>query len=288
MGVPVLILGESGSGKSTSMRNFEPGGVFVFNVAGKPFPFRKHFDKIDNPSYQDIQRTLSRPEYKRYVIDDSQYLLAFEMFDRAKDTGYGKFTDMAIHFRSLIDFVIKRTPSDVIVYFMHHTEIGENGRIKAKTVGKMLDNQLTVEGLFSIVLLAVAEGNEHFFVTQSDGYTTCKSPIEMFENKIGNDLVFVDQTIREYWEIPDDIDHGSLPISKEEWVLIAKAAGNIGQIAEAAYKKYGYKKASEIMVRDLQNVIREAEKQYRKYKEEPHGEDPDTGKADGETEGKNA
>lgn len=287
MGVPVLILGESGSGKSTSLRNFEPGDLFVFNVAGKPLPFRKHFDKIDNPAYQDIQKELSKPKYKRYVIDDSQYLLAFEMFDRAKDTGYGKFTDMAIHFRSLIDFVIKRTPPDVIVYFLHHTEVGENGKVKAKTVGKMLDNQLTVEGLFSIVLMASVEGNEHFFVTQSDGYTTCKSPLDMFENKIGNDLVFVDQTIREYWEIPDDIDHSDYPISKEEWLLISKAAGNVGQIAEAAYKKYGYKKASEIKVRDLQNVIGEAEKQYKKYKEEPHGKDPDTGKADGKTKGKN-
>lgn len=285
MGIPVLILGESGSGKSTSMRNFEPGELFVFNVAGKPLPFRKHFGKSDTPSYHDIQRELSNPAYKRYVIDDSQYLLAFEMFDRAKDTGYTKFTDMAIHFRNLIDFVIKQTPPDVIVYFMHHTEIGENGRVKAKTVGKMLDNQLTVEGLFSVVLMASVEGNEHFFITQSDGYTTCKSPLDMFETKIDNDLAFVDQTIREYWEIPNDIDHGEYPISKENWMKISKAAGNVGQIAEKAYKKFGYGKATEIKLKDLQNVIREAEGLYKKYQEGRHGKDQDTGKADGEAEG---
>lgn len=127
--------------------------------------------------------------------------MAFEMFDKAKETGYNKFTDVALHFRNLIDFIIKDTPNDVIVYFLHHTEQTETGKIKAKTSGKMLDNQLTLEGLFSIVLLCKTDGKEHFFETQSDGYTTCKSPMEMFEPKINNDLKFVDTTIREYYEL---------------------------------------------------------------------------------------
>lgn len=209
MGIPVLVMGASGSGKSTSMRNFEPDEVGIFNVAGKPLPFRKRIPKVDNATYDKIYKVLQKPGLKKYVIDDSQYLLAFEMFDRAKDTGYGKFTDMALNFRSLIDFVIKKTPSDVIVYFLHHTEETENGKIKAKTVGKMLDNQLTVEGLFSIVLLAAVDGDNHKFVTQSDGYTTCKSPMEMFPREIDNDLKFVDTAIREYWELDNNPNNES-------------------------------------------------------------------------------
>ena len=118
MGILVLILGESGSGKSTSLRNFTENEVGIFNVAGKPLPFRKKLPKADNARYDTILKTLSKPNLKTYVIDDSQYLMAFEAFDRAKETGYGKFTDMALHFRNLIDFVVRCTPPDVIVYFL--------------------------------------------------------------------------------------------------------------------------------------------------------------------------
>lgn len=201
MGIPVLILGESGSGKSASLRNFNEDEVGIFNVAGKPLPFRKKLNKIDNAKYTDIIGRLKLNKLKTYVIDDSQYLMAFEMFDKAKETGYNKFTDVALHFRSLIDFIIKDTPNDVLVYFLHHTEQTETGKIKAKTSGKMLDNQLTLEGLFSIVLLCKTDGKEHYFETQSDGYTTCKSPMEMFELKIDNDLKMVDTIIREYYEL---------------------------------------------------------------------------------------
>ena len=201
MGIPVLILGESGSGKSTSLRNFDKEEVGIFNVAGKPLPFRKKLNKVDNAGYGTIMKILKNPGLKKYVIDDSQYLMAFESFDHAKETGYGKFTNMALNFRNLIDFVIRSTPEDVIVYFLHHTERGEDGRLKAKTLGKMLDNQLTVEGLFSIVLLCQVDGMEHYFVTNSDGSNPAKSPMEMFELKIPNDLKAVDTAIREYWEI---------------------------------------------------------------------------------------
>lgn len=199
MGIPVLILGESGAGKSSSMRNFDPEEVSVFNVASKPMPFRKMLPRIDNASYDVIQKMLARPNKKTYVIDDSQYLLCFEMFRTAKDTGYGKFTDMALHFYNLVQFVIQSTPKDCIVYFLHHTETTADGRIKAKTIGKMLDEKLTVEGLFSIVLLCQTDGISHTFITQSDGSTTAKSPMEMFPLEIDNDLKMVDDTIREYY-----------------------------------------------------------------------------------------
>ena len=199
MGVPVLVLGASGSGKSTSMRNFSEKEIGIFNVAGKPLPFRKKLPKVDNASYAIIIKGLTAPKLKTYVIDDSQYLMAFESFDHAKETGYGKFTNMALNFRNLIDFIVRKVPDDVIVYMLHHTELSDDGRIKAKTLGKMLDNQLTVEGLFSIVLLTQVEGTEHFFITNSDGTNPAKSPMDMFELKIDNDLKFVDDTIREYY-----------------------------------------------------------------------------------------
>lgn len=201
MGIPVLILGESGSGKSCSLRNFEKEEVAIYNIAGKPLPFKKQLNKADNVNYTQIKKNMKKGTFKTYVIDDSQYLMAFEMFDRAKEIGYNKFTDVALNFRGLVDFVIKDTPADTIVYFLHHTETTDTGKIKAKTSGKMLDNQLTLEGLFSIVLLCKTDGQEHYFETQSDGYTTCKSPMGMFENRIDNDLKIVDATIREYYEL---------------------------------------------------------------------------------------
>lgn len=201
MGIPVLILGESGSGKSTSLRNFEPSEISIFNVAGKPLPFRKKLPKATISDYGKIMAGMQKSDKKSFAIDDSQYLLCFEMFSHAKETGYQKFTDMALNFYTLIKFVIDRLPDDVIVYFLHHTETDANGKLKSKTVGKMLDEKLTVEGLFSIVLLCQTDGTRHYFVTQSDGYTTAKSPMDMFDLEIDNDLKFVDTKIREYFEI---------------------------------------------------------------------------------------
>lgn len=202
MGVPVLILGESGSGKSASLRNFEPEDVSIFNVAAKPLPFRKKLPKMATSDYGVIMSGISKSQKKAFVIDDSQYLMCFESFVRAKETGYGKYTDFALHFYNLVQFVIHQTPPDVIVYFLHHTETdGNTSKVKAKTMGKMLDNQLTLEGLFSIVLYCVTDGKKHSFITQSDGFTTAKSPMEMFPEEIDNDLKAVDQTIREYYEL---------------------------------------------------------------------------------------
>lgn len=202
MGIPVLILGESGSGKSASLRNFEPNDVSIFNVAAKPLPFRKKLPTMATANYDTICQSIQKSQKKAFVIDDSQYLLCFESFAKAKETGYGKYTDMALHFYNLVQFVIRQTPPDVIVYFLHHTETDSNtGKVKAKTMGKMLDNQLTLEGLFAIVLMCHTDGKKHNFITQSDGVTTAKSPMEMFPAEIDNDLKAVDQAIRAYYEI---------------------------------------------------------------------------------------
>ncbi len=199
MGILVMVMGESGSGKSCSLRNFSPDEVGVFNVASKPLPFRKQIPTVNGAVYDTILKSLQKNTRKAYVIDDSQYLLAFDFFSRAKETGYGKFTDLALSFKQLLDFVVMRTSPDTIVYFLHHVENTDNGKVKAKTIGKLLDEKLTIEGLFSIVLLAKTDGNRYWFETQSDGFTTAKSPMEMFEREIDNDLKLVDTKIREYY-----------------------------------------------------------------------------------------
>ena len=200
MGIPVLVMGESGSGKSASLRNFQPEEVSVFNVAAKPMPFRKKLPSKATANYAEIMACIKASKKKSFVIDDSQFLMCFEAFAKAKETGFGKFIDMALNFYNLIQFVIRQTPPDVIVYLLHHTEMDSNtGKIKAKTQGKMLDSQLTIEALFAIVLHCVTDGISHNFVTQSDGMTTAKSPMEMFEPVIDNDLKYVDQAIREYY-----------------------------------------------------------------------------------------
>lgn len=201
MGIPVLVMGESGSGKSCSLRNFDENEIGIFNVATKPLPFRKKLKVVNRAGYQMIAEVLKKSPLKAFAIDDSQYLLTFEMFAKAKETGYQKFTDLALNFYNLIQFIINQTPPDVIVYFLHHTETDANGRTKCKTYGKMLDEKLTVEGLFSIVLLCQTDGISHTFVTQSDGTTTAKSPMEMFPLTIDNDLKAVDTAIRQYYDL---------------------------------------------------------------------------------------
>lgn len=203
MGIPVLIMGETGSGKTYSLKNFDPASVGIFSVEKGRLPFKGDFKVVKHATYADIGKIFAAPKLKRYVVDDSQYLLVNELFDRAKDTGYQKYTDMALNFRNLIHAVNHNLPDDVIVYFLHHTEQDNNtGKTKAKTVGRMIDQYLTLEGCFDIVLLTAVEGNQHYFITQSDGYTTAKSPDGMFDAlKIPNDLASVDKSIREYWNL---------------------------------------------------------------------------------------
>lgn len=207
MGMGVMIIGESGSGKSYSMWSLNPKevGVFAVEKPRLPFPEGKNFQIAKNATYNMIMKAFTAPKLKRYVIDDSQYLLVNEMFDRATETGYGKFTEMALHFRNLIHYVNHNMPDDVIVYFLHHPEIDTNtGKAKAKTIGKMLDEKLTVEGCFDIVLFCKIENGEHVFITQSDGTTTAKSPLGMFPDRMPNDLKQVDEAIRKYYGMNEE------------------------------------------------------------------------------------
>ncbi len=202
MGEAVLILGHSGSGKSTSLRNFNKDELGVLNVANKRLPFKNDFNlayKANNKDMYDlIHKVFKNNKLNTYVIDDSQYLMAFENFNRATEPGYKKFTEMAQSFYRVIQQA-KATNNNTIVYFLHHLDEDVEGRMKTKTIGKMLDDQLVVEGLFSIVLRAVKAKDGYKFIT--NGQEPFKSPIDMFPEVIDNDLKMVDTTIREYYNM---------------------------------------------------------------------------------------
>ena len=214
-------MGESGSGKSASLRNFAPNEISVFNVTSKPLPFKQgktKIPKIDNATYADIANALANPNKRAYVIDDAGYLLSFEMFKRANETGYSKFTDMAKNFFDMLDFINTKLPNDIIVYITMHTEDdSEMHRVKVKTIGKMLDQNLKIEGLFSIVLRAVQTEDGYKFVTRDDMVSTAKSPIGMWEDDmIDNDLKAVDATIREYYDMKPLVDNKPATTKKTE------------------------------------------------------------------------
>lgn len=202
MGIPVLILGESGSGKSASMRNFKAGEIGVINVSSKPLPFRTDIKSFNSDNYMKIEEVLKKSSTKTMVIDDAQYLMANEFMRSAKITGYQKFTDIALNFWSLVQMVVKELPDDVVVYFMGHVERDGSGNEKFKTIGRMLDEKITIEGMFTIVLKTLVQDGKYMFTTQTSGFDTVKSPIGLFDQPtIENDLKFVDQQIREYYNI---------------------------------------------------------------------------------------
>lgn len=213
-------MGESGSGKSASLRNFAPNEISVFNVTSKPLPFKQgktKIPKIDNATYADIANALANPNKRAYVIDDAGYLLSFEMFKRANETGYSKFTDMAKNFFDMLDFINTKLPNDIIVYITMHTEDdSEMHKTKAKTIGKMIDQNLNLEGLFVIVLRAMQTEEGYKFITRDDRVSTAKSPMGMFESdKIDNDLKEVDRIIREYYDMKPLVDNKPTATTKK-------------------------------------------------------------------------
>lgn len=211
MGLAVLINGESGSGKSASLRNFVKGEVGVFSLHKTRLPFKTDIkvNCLSNMAYSErydvIKEAIrkNQDKIKTFVIDDSDYLMFFEQQQRSKEGGYQKYTEIALHMIDLKNFV-ETLNDDVIVYFLNHTEKdNDTGKLRAITAGKMIDTQLgTFEALFEIVLLCDVRDGNHVFITNTDGTNTSKTPIGMFNDEvIDNDLKFVDKTIREYYEI---------------------------------------------------------------------------------------
>ena len=200
MGFAVLILGASGTGKSTSLRNFKKGEIGVLNVGKKPLPFRGKLDVANTADYELIENTLMKNTYNAYAIDDSQFLMVYENFAHAYEKGYDKFTKMAVNFQELLNVIINGTSNDTIVCLLHHIDFDDMGRAKAKTIGKMLDQQLPIESAVPITLLTQTDSEKYTFIT--NGLPPAKSPLGMFEDKeIENDLRMVDETIRAYWEL---------------------------------------------------------------------------------------
>lgn len=201
MAVLVMIYGQSGTGKSTSLRNFTNDEVAVINVSGKPLPFRSKLTTYDTDSYAKISSALGKIERKSIVIDDATYLMVNEFMRTAKVTGYQKYTDMAVNFNSLVAQA-SQLANDKIVYFLGHSDLKDDGTEHFKTIGKMLDNYVTVEGKFTIVLKTVVQDGKYYFSTHNSGQDTVKSPLGMFaENYVDNDLKAVDAIIREYYGI---------------------------------------------------------------------------------------
>ena len=200
MGIPILILGESGTGKSASMREFKPDEVALANVAGKPLPFKGKFDEtINSDSYRQIKKFMKESFANVVVIDDAQYLMANEFMRRSAERGYDKFTEIAVNFWDLVQSV-RELPPEKIVVFLAHIERDQNGNEKIKTIGKLLDEKITVEGMFSIVLKTSVKDGTYSFETQNNGHDTVKSPIGMFvSTEIDNDLKAVIQSVTEYY-----------------------------------------------------------------------------------------
>lgn len=204
MAILVMIYGQSGTGKSTSLRNFDPEEVAVINVSSKPLPFRNAIKTYNTDNYTKIAHAMAETQRKSIVIDDATYLMTNEFMRTAKQTGYQKYTDMAVNFNQLIDLA-SLLPEDVIVYFLGHSAYYDDGREHFKTIGKMLDNYVTVEGKFTIVLKTVVQDGHYYFSTQNNGQDTVKSPMGLFDAAlIDNDLKAVDEKIREYWGLKNE------------------------------------------------------------------------------------
>lgn len=209
MSVAAMILGESGTGKSTSMRNLSQEETLLIQTVKKPLPFKsKHWKPIadgGNVLVTDdsnrIIAAMQKTRRKVIVIDDYQYMIANEFMRRTSERGYDKFTEMALHAWQVAKLA-SELPDDVRVYILSHTDTKDDGTIKAKTIGKLLDEKITLEGLFSIVLRTGKNDGGYYFRTKNSGSDTVKTPIGLFESEtIDNDLAEVDKAICEYYEL---------------------------------------------------------------------------------------
>lgn len=206
MSIPILIIGKSGTGKSASMRNFKKEEIDVINVESKPLPFRNDFDTLDSDNYREIAKAIKNSQKNVVVVDDAGYLLTNSFMRGHSDYGTGNamfnfYNQLADDFWRLITFC-KSLDKDKnkIVYIVMHESKNDFGDIKPKSIGKLLDEKVTIEGMFTIVLRSVYHDGKYFFRTHTNGYDVAKSPIGMFkEDEVDNDLKNIDSVIREYY-----------------------------------------------------------------------------------------
>ena len=199
MGIPILILGESGTGKSASMRNFKSDEIALVNVAGKPLPFRGSFDEtIDSDNYRKIKQFMNECSADVIIIDDCQYLMANEFMRRASERGFDKFTEIGVNFWDLVNMV-KELPPEKIVIFLSHIDRDDSGNEKMKTIGKLLDDKINIPGMFTIVLKTSVKDGKYSFITMNSGHDPVKAPMGMFDAEIDNDLKAVTEDVKEYY-----------------------------------------------------------------------------------------
>lgn len=198
----VMVIGQSGTGKSTSLRNFKKGEASIINVSRKPLPFPCEVPVANTGDYNTIKKLLSESKSPSIIIDDCTYLLVNEYMSKAEERGFDKYTAMAKNFWELLNFCINQLPDDKIIYLLGHSEKGDDGREHFKTVGKMLDNTVVCEGYCTVVLKTIVEDGKYYFSTHNNGYDTVKTPLGMFEaDRIDNDLKAVDIRMREYFKL---------------------------------------------------------------------------------------
>lgn len=199
MAIGVLILGESGTGKTYSTKTFSPEDVKILSVVKPILPFRGKYEVVKTPTARDIIREMKNTTKKNIVIDDFQYILGVPMMRRIGEKGWDKFNDIQQPYADVLD-ALNSLPDDTIVYLNSHTEQDDTGKRKIKTIGKALDKYLTVEGLFMIVLGTMVVDGKYYFQTQNGGNDTLKSPEGMFPTLlIPNDLAYVEDKIRSYY-----------------------------------------------------------------------------------------
>ena len=205
MSIPILIIGKSGSGKSASMRNFSADEIDVINVERKPLPFRNKIKTIDTDNYRDVAKAIKHSTKPVIVVDDAGYLItnAFMRGHASQGTGNAMFSfynQLADEFWKLITFAKSLDDNNKIVYFIMHDQKNDYGDVKPKTIGKLLDDKVCVEGMFTVVLRSVTHDGQYVFRTHTDGFDVTKSPIGMFlEDEIENDLKKVDAVIRDFY-----------------------------------------------------------------------------------------
>ena len=207
MGIPVLIYGKSGSGKSRSLKNFASDEIYLINVLGKQLPFRggfKYQTVTDNP--QKIMAGLAKMPTKAAVIDDFGYIMT-NLFMRGHGSGdqfklYNQIGDVVWNFIQFIQG--PAVAPEKIVYLVMHEDVGDDGSNKLRTIGKLLDQKVCIEGMVTVVLHAITKGDRHVFLTNSDGMDIAKSPEDMFKDReIDNDLKAVDTVLRDYWGLDE-------------------------------------------------------------------------------------
>jgi hypothetical protein len=209
MGEPILIYGKSGSGKSRSLKNFADDEMFFVNVISKRLPFQKKFKyEAKTRNYETIKNQLLKMPCKAAVIDDAGYLMTNTFMSghsnpKSGASTFDLFNTIGDEFWGLVLFVKEKLPEDVFVYFIMHELSNDYGEVKVRTIGKLLDEKVCVEGMFTICLHCMTDGEKHWFKTQGGTNDIAKAPEEMFDREIENDLKAVDARAREYWGIAD-------------------------------------------------------------------------------------